>query len=64
MLSALAERSGTLDVARLSAIADTVRNARARGELQLRDRHADQRVHLAEVVGLEFEVLTQLEPVR
>jgi urea transport system substrate-binding protein len=62
MLSALAERSGTLEVSRLCAIADTVRYAGARGELQLRDRHADQRVYLAEAVGLEFQVLTQLEP--
>jgi urea transport system substrate-binding protein len=60
MLSALASRAGTMDVRVISAIADRVSYAGARGELRIHDQHVDQRMYLAEAVDLEFAVLAEL----
>jgi urea transport system substrate-binding protein len=60
MLAALARRAGNLDTDSMCAVADTVSYAGPRGELQVRDRHVDQRVYLAEANGLDFDVLAQL----
>jgi urea transport system substrate-binding protein len=60
LLGALAERAGSLDVSRMSTVADSVSYAGPRGELQVRDRHVDQRVYLAEADHLEFDVLAEL----
>jgi urea transport system substrate-binding protein len=60
MLAALARRARSLDVDRMCAVADDVSYAGPRGELQMRDRHVEQRVYLAEANGLEFDVVAQL----
>jgi urea transport system substrate-binding protein len=60
MLSALANRAGTMNVRAISAIADRVTYAGARGELRIRDQHVDQRMYLAEAVDLDFAVRAEL----
>ncbi len=60
MLAALAERARSLDVQAIGRSSDSVTYAGPRGELQVRDRHVDQRIYLAEADGLEFDVITQL----
>jgi urea transport system substrate-binding protein len=44
----------------MCAVADSVSYAGPRGELQMRDRHLDQRVYLAEANDVEFDVIAQL----
>jgi urea transport system substrate-binding protein len=41
-------------------VADSVSYDGPRGELQMRDRHVDQRVYLAEANDVEFDVIAQL----
>ncbi len=60
MLAALARHAKTLDTRAMCAVADSVSYAGPRGELQMRDRHVDQRVYLAEANDVEFDVITQL----
>jgi urea transport system substrate-binding protein len=66
MLSALARRADSLDVGAMTdrGRVAVVRPARS-GEAQMtHDRHLDQRVYLAEAVGLGFGRVTELEPPR
>jgi urea transport system substrate-binding protein len=60
MLAALADQARSMNVEHMCAVADAVSYAGPRGELQMRERHVDQRVYLAEANGLEFDVLAQL----
>jgi len=60
MLSALVNRAGTTDVEAICAMADRVTFAGARGELRVRGQHVEQRMYLAEAVGLEFAVRAEL----
>jgi ABC-type branched-subunit amino acid transport system substrate-binding protein len=60
LLCALATRAGTVDVARLCAVADSVTFEGPRGELRMRERHVDQRIYLAEADGLDLPVLAEL----
>jgi ABC-type branched-subunit amino acid transport system substrate-binding protein len=60
MLAALAQRAECLDVGTLCAVADSASYAGPRGELQIRDRHVDQRIYLAEANGLQLDVVAQL----
>ena len=60
LLRALAEAAGGLDVEAMCRVADSVSYPGPRGELRMRDRHVDQRVYLAEVDGLRFDVIAQL----
>jgi urea transport system substrate-binding protein len=60
LLSALAERSGSLDVARMTAIAESLSYAGPRGEVRMRGRHLEQRVYLAAADKLRFDVVAQL----
>jgi urea transport system substrate-binding protein len=60
LLAALAARAGSLGVGAMCAVADSVSYAGPRGELQMRDRHVDQRIYLADAEDLEFEVIAQL----
>ena len=61
----LAQRAGSLDVGAMTAAAESLSYAGPRGELQMTaDRHVDQRVYLAEAVGLGFDLVTELEPPR
>jgi ABC-type branched-subunit amino acid transport system substrate-binding protein len=60
LLSALARAAGTLDVPALCTVADSVRYAGPRGELQMRAQHLDQRVYLAEASALDLSVVTEL----
>jgi urea transport system substrate-binding protein len=60
MLAALARQAGSLDTREMSAVADSVSYAGPRGELQIRDRHLDQRVYLAEANEVQFDVIAQL----
>jgi urea transport system substrate-binding protein len=60
LLSALAERAGTLDVQRMTAAAELLSYAGPRGEVRMRHRHLDQRVYLAEADDLQFDVVAQL----
>lgn len=59
MLAALARRAGNLDTRAMCAVADSVSYDGPRGELQMRDRHVDQRVYLAEANDVEFDVIAQ-----
>lgn len=60
MLAALARQAGSLNARGMCAVADSVSYAGPRGELQMRDRHVDQRVYLAEANDIEFDVIAQL----
>jgi ABC-type branched-subunit amino acid transport system substrate-binding protein len=60
MLAALARQAGSLDTGAMCAVADSVSYAGPRGELQMRDRHLDQRVYLAEANDVAFDVIAQL----
>jgi urea transport system substrate-binding protein len=60
MLAALARQAQSLDAQAMCAVADSVSYAGPRGELQMRDRHVDQRVYLAEANDVEFDVIAQL----
>jgi urea transport system substrate-binding protein len=60
MLAALARHADSLDTRAMCAVADSVSYAGPRGELQMRDRHVDQRVYLAEANDVEFDVIAQL----
>ena len=60
MLAALAQAAQSLDVGAMCAVADSVAYGGPRGELQLRDRHLDQRVYPAQASGLTFDVVAQL----
>jgi urea transport system substrate-binding protein len=60
LLDALTERAGSLDVGALTAAAETVSYEGARGLLHLRDRHAAQRIYLAEADALDFTVIAEL----
>lgn len=60
MLAALARRTGSFDARAMSAVGDSVSYAGPRGELQVRERHLQQRVYLAEANGLEFDVVAQV----
>jgi ABC-type branched-subunit amino acid transport system substrate-binding protein len=60
LLDALTERAGSLDVGALTAAAESVSYEGARGLLHLRDRHAAQRIYLAEADALDFTVIAEL----
>jgi urea transport system substrate-binding protein len=60
MLAALARQASGLDTRAMCAVADSVSYDGPRGELQMRDRHVDQRVYLAEANDVEFDVIAQL----
>jgi urea transport system substrate-binding protein len=60
LLSELARRAGSLDVRRLTAVADTLSYGGPRGEVRMRERHLDQRIYLAEANELQFDIVTQL----
>lgn len=60
LLGALAKAAGGLDVEAMCRMADSVSYPGPRGELQMRNRHVDQRVYLAEANGLRFDVIAEL----
>jgi hypothetical protein len=60
LLSALAERSGSLDVSRMTAIAERLSYSGPRGEVRMHASHLEQRVYLAEADDLQFDVVAQL----
>jgi urea transport system substrate-binding protein len=60
MLDALARHAQSLDTRAMCAVADSVSYEGPRGELQMRDRHVNQRVYLAEANDVEFDVIAQL----
>lgn len=60
LLTELARRAGSLDVARMRAVSDGLGYDGPRGPVQLRDRHLEQRVFLAAADGLQFDVIHQL----
>jgi urea transport system substrate-binding protein len=60
LLSALAERSGSLDVRRMAAAAESLSYSGPRGEVHMHARHLQQRVYLAEADRLQFDVVGQL----
>jgi urea transport system substrate-binding protein len=60
LLSALAERAGSLDVGRMTAAAEALSYAGPRGEVHVHQRHLQQRVYLAEADDLQFDVVAQL----
>ncbi|MES5820117.1 substrate-binding domain-containing protein [Streptomyces sp. RG80] len=62
LLAALLKGAGTLDVAAIGAAAGTVSYEGPRGLMHLRDRHVRQRIYLARADGLDFDVLTELDP--
>jgi urea transport system substrate-binding protein len=57
LLSALAERAGSLVPDRLDATSEGTMIVGGRGPLTIRHRHADQSVFLARADGLDFDVL-------
>jgi ABC-type branched-subunit amino acid transport system substrate-binding protein len=62
LLDALMRQARSPDVHAITAVADTVSYEGARGVLHLRDRHAAQRIYLAEAEALEFAVVAELPP--
>ena len=60
MLSALAQRAGSLDVRKMISAADALSYEGPRGEVFMHERHLDQRVYLAEAHDVEFDVVAQL----
>jgi ABC-type branched-subunit amino acid transport system substrate-binding protein len=60
LLAALARRAGSLDVQRMTAAAESLSYSGPRGEVQMRRRHLDQRVYLAEAHDLQLDVVAQL----
>jgi urea transport system substrate-binding protein len=60
LLSALAERAGSLGVRRMTAMAGSLSYGSPRGDVHIRDRHREQRVYLAEADDLHFDVVGQL----
>ena len=64
LLAQLVRRAGSLEVDRISAVADTVGYDGPRGPVQLRARHLEQRVYLAMADQVDFEVIDQLTPTR
>ncbi|MEU6352313.1 substrate-binding domain-containing protein [Streptomyces sp. NPDC047072] len=62
LLAALLKQAGTLDVSAIGAAAGTVSYEGPRGLLHLRDSHVRQRIYLARADGLDFDVLTELDP--
>jgi urea transport system substrate-binding protein len=60
LLSALAQRAGSLDVGRLAATAESLSYGSPRGDVHIRDRHLEQRVYFAEADDLQFDVVGQL----
>lgn len=60
LLAALVEQAGGPDVRAIGAHAESVSYEGPRGLLQLRQRHVNQRIYLAEARGVDFDVLTQL----
>jgi ABC-type branched-subunit amino acid transport system substrate-binding protein len=60
LLSALAERSGSLDVRRMTAAAESLSYSGPRGEVRMHGRHLQQRVYLAEADNLRLDVVAQL----
>ncbi len=63
LLATLAGAAGTLDVAAMQTLSDTMVYECARGVQRLHAGHAAPTTYLAEVDGLEFDVLTELTPV-
>ncbi|WNV73820.1 substrate-binding domain-containing protein [Geodermatophilus sp. DSM 44513] len=59
-LAALARRAGTLDVARMAAVADGVGWDGPRGPVAFAGNQLRQRVHLAVADGYDFDVLAEL----
>ncbi|GAA4309186.1 substrate-binding domain-containing protein [Streptomyces venetus] len=64
LLAALLRRAGTVDVTAIGAAAGAVSYEGPRGLLHLRDAHVRQRIYLARADGLDFDVLTELDPRR
>ncbi|MEU9916701.1 substrate-binding domain-containing protein [Streptomyces sp. NPDC051001] len=62
LLAALLRGAGTLDVTAIGAAAGTVSYEGPRGLMHLRGRHVRQRIYLARADGLDFDVLTELDP--
>ena len=60
LLSALARRADSLDVARMTDGRRALSYSGPRGEVRMRDRHLDQRIYLAEADELRFDLVTQL----
>lgn len=63
LLAALAQSAGTLDVAAVQRLSDTLVYECARGVQRLDRGHSTPITYLAGVDGLEFDVLTELTPV-
>jgi len=60
LLAALASRADSFDVGAMHAAADSVSYGGPRGEVQVRDRHLDQRIYLAQADELELDLVAQL----
>jgi urea transport system substrate-binding protein len=60
LLARLAKRAGSLDIARMSAVADSVAYDGPRGAVRVHDNHLMQSVYLAQATGLEFDVLAEI----
>ena len=60
LLSALAERAGSLDVRRMTATAEWLSYGSPRGDVHIHDRHLEQRVYFAQADDLRFDVVGQL----
>ena len=60
LLSTLAQRAGSLDVARMTETAESLSYIGPRGEVRMHERHLDQRIYLAEADELRFDVIAQI----
>lgn len=57
LLGALVERAGSFDPEDLARVADGTSYGGPRGEVDLRDRHLNQPIYLAQASGLDFNVV-------
>jgi urea transport system substrate-binding protein len=57
LLTALARRAGSLRTSEMDAVADGTTFNSGRGTIRIRNRHLDQKVHLARANQLEFDVI-------
>lgn len=60
LLAELIRRAGSPEVRQVCAVAQAIRYATPRGEVQLRNGHVDQKIYMAAAAGLDFDIVASL----
>lgn len=60
LLAELVRRARSPDVRQICAVAQAVRYATPRGEVQLRNSHVDQKIYMAVASGFDFDIVASL----